>query len=382
MKTGNRNGIRPIVSTLVMTGLVLAGCGRKEKEEEVTTNADGSTKLTEVKTADQLGVSTALGKISIPAAYKGASSKLLLTASKKSSEACMIGDGIKSAESTLKEIGGFFCHIEVEKAKIEFGKKYTITSKGQEFAKIWIDNSNAATNQISLFMCQGGSLKDAIVITGVKLDANGKPTGIKGTVRNKGSEGTQSWANSSTFNKGYDGAYLEVESKDKYSDTSNSGSFSRYVKLKLFDSNSEVSTVAMSSGGTWGGNAFKQKGVGKGTGDYGQALFTNSGTYSSQTFSWTHRSYFNISTGIVAGKTDSANFAEGGSLYVKGSEVPDYLGDSFSPDAPAGWDCSGADTVVDLDPDSAAHKACESGGGDGANCWGDDFEQSTEEGSI
>lgn len=371
-----RKQILGAVSVLTIASAL--SCGTKKEDEVVaTTNADGSTKLTELKTADQLGVSTALGKLSLPAAYSPttAALNLALIAGKKSSDACMMGDGIESATEGIKNIGSFFCHIEAEKDKLVFGTKYTVTSKGAAFAQVWIDNSNAAAGEISLYMCESDKLKQAIKITGVKMDAAGKPAGIKGSVSHKGAQDTQSWSSSATFDKGYAGAYFEVSAKDKYADSANSGSFARAVVLKLFDAATEVSTVTMASGGTWGGQAFKQRGMGKGANDFGQALFVNSGTYSGTAFDWTHRSYFTLSTGIVAAVGDSANFAEGGSLYIKSTELPDYLAATFEPDAPAGWDCSGATTVVDLDPDSAAHKACESGRTEGANCWGSDFQE-------
>lgn len=359
--------------------VVLAlSCGKKDDSETTTTNADGSTKLTEVSTADQLGVSAALGSLSLPAAYAPKKTSLLLTASsaKKSSEACMMGDGIKSATEGLASIGSFFCHIEVEKDKISFGKKYKITSSGEEFARIWIDNSKAADNQITLYMCQDGKLREKIDITGVKIGADGKPSGIKGSVQHQGSEGTQSWASSSTFDKGYTGAYLEISSKDKYADSSNSGTFARSVALKLMDSSDEVSSISLASKGTWGGSDFAQRGIGKGASDFGQALFENSGSYQSQTYTWTHRSYFALSTGLVAASDATDKFAASGSLYVKSTELPEYLATGFSPDAPSGWDCEGVESTVDLDPDSAEHQKCDGDHSEGESCWGDDFEQS------
>ena len=356
---------------------VSLSCGTKTKEDESTTNADGSTKLTEMKTVDQLGVSAALGKLSLPAAYspKKASLALTMLAAKKSQDACLMGDGIKSSTEGISNIGSFFCHIEAEKDKIQFGTKYNITAKGVAFAQVWIDNTQAADGVISLFMCEKNALKQAIKITGVKLDANNKPTGIKGNVSNKGSQGTQSWASSSTFDKNFTGAYLEVSAKDKYDDSgTKGGSFARAVILKLFDAKTEVSKVSMASAGTWGGQTFKQRGTGKGANDFGQALFVNSGTYGGSAFDWTHRSYFTLSTGLVAKVGDSADYAVGGSLYVTTTELPEYLATSFTPDAPSGWDCSGTTVTVDLDPDSAAHKACDGDHSEGASCWGDDFE--------
>lgn len=354
---------------------VAFSCGKKSDDDSAAaTNADGSTKLTAVSDVGQLGVSSALS-ISLPSAYsqKKTTSLALAATAKKSQDACQMGEPITSVKESLDSVGGMFCHIEAEKAKIKFGVKTTITSKGVEFAKIWIDNSKAADNQITLYMCQKGALQQKIDITGVKLGADGKPTGMKGSVQEKGSEGTQSWARNVVFDKNFTGAYLEVTSQDKYSDTATSGSFARSVALKLMDSADSLSYVSMSSKGTWGGQSFKQRGYGLSVSKLGQALFENSGTYNNQTFTNIRRSSFDLD-GYVAAESSSDKFAAGGVLRVKSSDVPAYLDASFTPTAPTGWDCGTTEVTVDLDPDSAAHKACESSHKNGADCWGSDFE--------
>ena len=370
-------GTTSILAALTMAALV-ASCGKKSSSDEssATTNSDGSTKLTALTSPDQLGISTALGAVKLPSAYSGGkATSLALTSDKKSQDACLMGDGVKSATDGLKNVANFFCHIEVEKAQIKFGTKYSLTSSGKDFAKVWIDNADAANGNINVYMCQNGSLQQAIKVSGVKMGSDGKPSGVKGTVANSGGDSTSTWKSSTTFDKGYTGAYLEAASKDKFTQTESNGSFTRAVVLKLFDDATEVSHISMSSSGSWGGNAFKQRGYAKGANDLGEALFADHGIdNSNNSFDWTHRSYFTQSTGIVAAVGDSANFASGGSLYVATTDLPDFLAADFSPDAPSGWDCSGADTVVDLNPDSAAHKACESDHADNS-CWGTDYEQ-------
>ncbi|MCX6116712.1 MAG: hypothetical protein NT027_04165 [Proteobacteria bacterium] len=353
----------------------MSSCGKKDSDDTTATNADGSTKLETLSNPAQLGVSTAL-KVSLPAAYAGSSSTSLL-AGKRSQEACLMGESIRSVKQSMDSIRSFFCHIEVEKDKLVFGTKTKITSKGQEFGRIWVDNSQAASGLIAVYMCQDGALKEAIKLTGVKMGSDGKPTGMKGTVVHKGSDSSQSWASNVTFDKGFTAANLQVTAQEKYSQTgSNGGSFAREVKMTLQDVSTEVSTVSVSSKGSWGGSEFSQKGYGKGASDFGQALFTNAGKDgSNQTFSWTKRSYFD-KDGIVAAATASSLFGEAGSLYVKTTDLPEYLATTFAPDAPSGWDCSGADTTVDLNPESDAHKACEVKQSSNPQCWGSEFEGS------
>lgn len=354
--------------------LVFSSCGKKSSSEDSTTvNADGSTKLSAVTDVSQLGVSTAL-TISLPSAYsQKTSTNLNLTTAKKSQDACQMGEPITSVKESLDSVASFFCHMEVEKAKIKFGVKTTITTNGKEFGRIWIDNSKAADNQITLYMCQDGALKEKVDITGVKLGADGKPSGMKGSVQHKGSEGTQSWASDVTFDKAYSGAYLEMSGKDKYSDSSNSGSFARSVAVKLMDSSDEVSVVSLASKGTWGGQAFSQRGLGYAASNLGQALFVNSGTYNNQTFTNTHRSSFDLD-GYVVAESSSTKLGEGGVLRVPAASLPAFLDASFEPSAPTGWDCGDIAETVDLDPESAAHQACEKDHKEGANCWGTEFE--------
>ena len=182
-----------------------------------------------------------------------------------------------------------------------------------------------------------------------------------------------------TFDKGFTAAALDVSSQDKYTDSATSGTFARAVKMTLYDSEDTVSKVSMSSSGTWGGQSFSQKAYGLGASKFGQTIFYDKGTYQGSTFEHTQRAYFN-SAGEVVAADASALLAATGSLYVKAMDLPEFLAANFTPDAPAGWDCSGTTETVDLDPDSAEHNAC-SGKNQSSqsSCWDATYESGAAE---
>ncbi len=373
-RTTAKKGLLLALSTVA---LAASSCSKKDSSDESA--ASSKADLATLSNPAQLGISTAL-TVEVPDAYNPSAASLALASGKKSQEACQMGDPIRSVVRSLSDIKSLFCHVEIEKEKIKFGVKTAINAGGQEFLRIWIDNSKVADGKITVYTCKEGKLEQKIDITGVIMGTDGKPTGMKGTVQDQGSEGTQSWARSIVFDKGFTGKYLEISSDDKFSDSSNSGSFARSVQMKLQDVDTEVSKVAMSSKGTWEGQTFSQKGLGLGSSGYGQAIFFNKGSYNGQDFEWTRRSSFD-DNGYVVASTASTLLGEGGALYVNKADIPDYLADDFAPEAPTGWDCASVDTTVELDPESTDHQACDAGkdDGEGANCWGEDFENGSAE---
>lgn len=359
---------------IVMGGLALAtvlACGKKEDEEE----AGKGKSLSDVEGIDELNISSSL-KVKVPDALSGAeSSSLRLAAKKRSFEACRMGQTIKEVTRSIEDIGSFFCHLEVEKDKIKFGTKYKIKSNGKEFGRVWADNS--VEGKINLYMCQDGKLKEKISVTGV--DPANKAS--KGTIQQRGEQDTQSWKRSVVFDKEYtDPNITTVESEDKFEDSGEQGgSFARRVALKLYSGSGAkqtgVSNLVLASQGTWGGAAFKDRGIARYDGEYGEALMYGKGTFGESDFEYTQKSYFD-GDGYVVADDESKDFAKGGDLYVGDEDLPEYLKTSFEPSKPTGWDCD-VDETIELNPDSKAHEACDNKDDyEEASCWdSDEFEQ-------
>jgi hypothetical protein len=350
--------------------LVLSvGCGKKDSDDDDDDDAKG-TDLADVESIDQLNVSGSLN-IVLPDAFEESATASLL-AGKRSMEACRLGQTLKEVTKQVRDVGSFFCHLEVEAKKIKFGTKYTINSGGEEFGKVWADNSKAADGRIALYMCQNGKLKEQIEITGVDVD---KGT-AKGSLHNKGSDGDQSWATALTFDVGFTTAGLiSMNAQQKYADSANDGEFARLVDMNIYEPGEGISNLSMASSGSWGGSEFADRGFAKHNGDFGHVLLYNQGTYNDEEFDFSRHGYFD-GEGKVVSKDDSPKFADGEELGVEDSDVPDYLKSSFEPDEPEGWDCD-ADEEVELDPDSAGHQACDEGKEqeEFADCRGDEFEQ-------
>jgi hypothetical protein len=339
----------------------------EEKSEEAAKDA-----VAEAESVADLNLSGSLN-ITLPSALDSASgTSLRLVAGKKSSEACMIGQTVRDVTENLASAAGFFCHLEVEADKIKFGTKYSIETNGEEFGRVWADNSNAAEGQITLYMCEAVNgvmkLKEKIDITGVTKN------GAKGTMQQMHHEGAHTGKSSIVFdaNVTEEGTFT-LTAEQAYEDSENDGSFKRAVTLNFVEDG--VSELVFASNGTWNGNAFEEKAVGKFNGEVGTTLFSNSGTYAEQTFTWTHASFFDTD-GYVVDPTMYDVFAEDGELYIAESELPDFLDADFSPDEPEGWDCE-FDEVVELeDVESAEHEACNTHHSEFADCWNEaEFEQ-------
>lgn len=355
---------------------------------ETTTSTTTTTKSTPSTTSGQavanatsvgdLKVSKAL-KINLPDALEGKkkSSLNLLEEAKLSQEACQMGETVEEVTDSLNQISSFFCHIEAEKEKIKFGKKYKIVFKGQEFGRIFVDDTNIAEGKIQLGFCGSdgqGTDKQLISIEGIT------EAGVKGAIIEMGSHKengvTFTWDGSIVFDSTTAGM-LDVESKQAFTEGENS--FRRHVKLKLNDKG--VSEAQVASNGVWGGNAFQDRGFSRINDKYGSALFISSGKHEGSTYNFSRRANFSSDGLIVKQSADSA-LAESGALFVKSTELPQFLPTTFAPDKATGWvasDCATVDEQIELDPDAPAHKACENEHFDEVSCWDTNVYSSGEE---
>jgi hypothetical protein len=348
---------------------------------QAQTEASAVSAVTDVS---ELKLSSAFN-LTLPSALddSSGSSALRLTAGKRSQEACQMGSTIKETTSALSEVSGFFCHIEVEKEKIKFGQKSTLTVEGEEFAKIWIDDSELSTNKIRIGFCskhEDGSSAEVIEITGLGAD------GPSGSIINKGSYSQVDESGVSTAGNYHraiafdmtDAANIKITGEDSYSSDANK--FTRQVLLSLVKDG--ISEAALASRGTWGGQNFQERGRALFDDSYGSAMFASEGTHEEQTYSFQRLARFDVD-GYVALEDASDKFATGGDLEILANTLPEFLAVDFSPKDLSGWvadGCPDSDNEISLDPESAEHQACD-GNRDhgGQDCWNQDtFEAGSE----
>jgi hypothetical protein len=379
-----------ILAMIATAGLALSGCGEKKEEEtseESTTGTPasggggGGTSTDKVAAADDVSdlQLTAAFALKLPAALSGeeAGASLLQAGAKKSQEACQIGQTVRESVRSIESIGNFFCHLEVEKDKIVFGKKFLINTNGVEFAKIFVDNSQAAAGKITIGFCSkhgsDESNKELIVIDGL-TDA-----GPKGASYNMGTsvyeDKEQSWQQETAFDMSSAGLMNLITSQLH---THDGNTFRRKVELAITEAG--LTTAKLAARGSWQGNAFTERGAAMFNGSFGSAIYQNAGSHQGQEFSFSRRAYFS-EAGDVLTAADLPS-----SVIPQVTDVPAFLADDFSPSMPEGWvqqGCPDYDDVVDLDPESAAHQACDNNQDDQRDCWDQEkFQQGSENVTI
>jgi hypothetical protein len=269
-----------------------------------------------------------------------------------SKEACEVGRLLGDGLSNLELAASLFCHLEIESSKLKFGTKYNLefTDGDASGIGIWIDNTNLASGQLKVSMCNNNVLSQVVTIAGLNGDA------VKGSIIDRGTENSESWAGSINFDLGFTTAGTnKVYAAKEY--TSGSESFKQMISINLKDTG--VSQISVSEAGSWQSDTFNHAGSAKVGSSYGQVLFTSvSGLYDP----WTRRAYFDTD-GNVVNSDITADFASGGSLYIANSDVPAALSSSFSAEnfAADAWDCATDETVtIDMSgANGAAHDACE-----------------------
>ncbi|MDD1418884.1 hypothetical protein MEO40_06985 [Dolichospermum sp. ST_sed1] len=374
------------------TSIISCGKDKKEDEEAATeeeaggspTGGTGSNKtLTEVTSIGQLNLSSVL-KIKVPDSISkaSASSAGLVATGKKSREACEVSRNVKEGLQQLNSIGGMFCHLEIESAKMTFGKKYKIKITGQEKQDmaIWVDNSKAADGSIKVSMCNDGKLKEVFEVSGVKGDA------AKGSLITRGSETyqgkAQSWENEVKFDMGYTVAGKSFMSNSGIF-TNGTDKYMRHLVLDLSDSG--VSKVFVSNSGTHEGQQFYSAGAARSNKDFGQVLYKNKGTNGQDVFDWTHRAFYSAE-GYVVAENANASFASGKDLFVLDAEVPQFLPSTFKVAAFAAseWDCkTEAEVAIDMSgATKAKHDACNTEWDKGVECWSEEFQESEKDHDI
>ena len=370
------------VSTVV--SLTLA-CGAQSKSTtEDTSSTDTSTTSTSTTATNKVGsvsniadlkLSGALA-INLPEAFGGSANgtNLRLLAGLKSQEACMMGSTIKQSVQSLGEVAGFFCHLEVEKDRMKFGKKYKLNTSQGEFAKIFVDNSQAASGKLTISFCQAdmgkGGHRQLITIDTLT------EAGPKGAIISDGS-GTENgvamtYARSTSFDMSVKDI-VNLISKDK--NTMSGNTFVREVGLDL--KKSGQSSLKLANKGSNGTAEFFDRGIAYMGSDRGSAVFQSKGADGSNSWDFSRRAHFSKS-GEVLTSTDV-----GADLQPATTAMPAYLAADFAPDAPTGWvgnNCPDFDEEVTIDPTSGGHAACEQDHSNGdMDCWDQTKYQSSSE---
>ncbi len=287
-----------------------------------------------------------------------------------------MGSTIKEEIRAVGEVAGFFCHLEAEKDRMKFGKKYKIMTPFGEFARIFVDNSKASEGKLTIGFCsnhqeEGSSSRSRQLITIDSLT----DVGPKGSIITGGS-GTQegqefSYGRSTAFDVSVSGV-VGLVAKAAFGNGSNS--FKRAVDLTL--KNTDKSVLKLANKGSDGATEFFDRGVAFMGSEKGSAVFQTKGSFDNQTFQFSRRSFFSKSGDVLT------QDAVDSSLQPALSDIPPYLPADFKPDAFTGWvadDCPTFDEEINLDPQSPAHSACEQDHGDdeGSKCWqSSDYEDS------
>ena len=359
----------------VAVAMTLSCAAKDASKTEDTTSTDpaagtGSTTATnKVASATSIADLKLAGALAIklPEAFGGSASSpaLRLLGGKKSSEACRMGETIRQATRSLGEVGGFFCHLEVEKDRIKFGKKYRIMTSRGEFARIFVDNSQAASGKLTVSFCQkdsgdGHSGKQFITIDSLS-DA-----GPKGSILNTGAESSQgspqSFESAVEFDMSVAGL-VNVLAKLRHE--SSGQIFTNGIDLSL--KNAGVSVMKLASKGTDSQKgAFYDRGSALFDATNGSAVFQSKGSDQGGSYDFSRRAHFNKSGDALVAADIGAD------LQPTTASLPAYLPDDFRPAAPTGWagqDCADYEEDVTLDPMSASHAACDQGHDDGDGCW-------------
>jgi hypothetical protein len=268
--------------------------------------------------------------------------------------------------------------LEAEKDRIKFGKKYKLMTAQGEFAKIFVDNSQAASGKMVIGFCsadRGGGANRQLITLDALTDA-----GPKGSIISDGSGTFQNIAMTFARSTMFDMSVADVVSlisKDKNEHSTNTSV--REVGLEL--KKNGQSTFKLAYKGSSSGAEVFDRGIAYLSSDKGSAVFQSQGSHQGQAFTFSRRSHFS-KTGEVLGSSDV-----GADLQPAISAMPAFLASDFAPDSPTGWvgsNCPDFDEEVTLDPTSGSHAACDQSPNDGdMDCWDQTkYESSNEQVSV
>jgi len=369
-KTDNPSGATTGPSTGTSTGV------------STGTTTNGANKVGSIESVADLKLAGALA-ITLPEAFSGRAktSSLNLLAPKKSQEACLMGMTINEETRSVGEVAGFFCHLEVEKDRLKFGKKYKIVTKFGEFARILVDNSQLSSGKLTIGFCsnhqegEGSQSRSRQQIVIDSLTENGPKGAIytDGTGTYQGN--AQSYSRSQVFDMSVAGV-VSLLGKTMHKQTGNT--FVREVSLEL--KKTGTSTLKLANKGTSANGEFFDRGYALVSETKGSAVFQSKGVFGGQTFEFARRAHFN-KAGEVIGSGEV-----GSELLPAIGAMPSYLPADFKPDPVTGWvgqDCVDFEEEITLDPESPAHKACNLAQDREYGCWQQaDYENSNEQVTI
>lgn len=296
-----------VLSVLLASGLILVSCGKKSKD-------DSGPKISVSKASD-LKLSKA-AKPSFPKSVTGKGSRSLTLAGKLSYEACQLRSTMRTSFSVLNALAELFTAIEAAGDKISFEQlpaKYTVVEGQDKYGLYFAQNGEG----LRVVVCSKSTPMMEIDVDG----ANGTTT--SGNSKFAFSEGGLTASFNSLFTtSGNDGS---IETKMSYN--LSSGSSSTTIDGKFYTSltmTSDLVTVKAAESGTFLGASVEERGAAKLNDKFGMIFFQEK---KSSTKSYT--SYFDAA-GYEVASTASADFA--GTLKVTATDLPEFLGASFSPD--------------------------------------------------
>lgn len=406
--------IRLAIPALVLT--VASGCSKSSSggsTSDGTNNANPNVKATSVSDLNLAGVLN----LNLDSSITGTGTSLTSLLAPKSAEACRVRQSIKQSVDMLQGIKAMLCHVEAESTKIGFNKPVLLKLEmpggapgdgdtpelpegpdgdlpdgppampspglklagdaSAQYMGIYVDTTDA--NATKVYMCSGED-KAALKLTQSFTILSAEDKKSKGEMLLDNSMGDMTFAAAIAYDAGYTKAgttALEFKVKFGGSFQGETNSMAQYLNLQLVDGG--VSTIKNSDSGNFMGSSMNNAGIAKFDDKSGQIIFALDTSYGGQAYNETKQSCVDAAGYVVA--CSDAKFTSGGDLYVTGDDVPGFLGESFSPTAPSGFDCAAAqwtEVAIDLTDTTtmAAHEKCDEAIGDFSdeNCWDAGFE--------
>jgi len=268
----------------------------------------------------------------------------------KSREACQTAGRVSELASMLTGIGEEFCHLEAESTNIEFGKKYKINlleEGDDESFSLWVDNSEQ--DKLTLYQCYDNKLALKISID------SATEAGAKGSLKfafNDSEDGIQTDVR---YNMSFDLSDSTLQQlQSQFTVKNSSVDYADSVSVTLADEG--VSKFSSAFKGADPEGNYSLRGLIKHNGTQGQATMKYA-LSSAETgdINFSTKSTFNAE-GVLADNSTAAD-----EVRVAPTELPSFLPEGFTVEAPTGWDCQTEETIdikMKTGPSAAAHAAC------------------------
>jgi hypothetical protein len=270
---------------------------------------------------------------------------------KKSREACETAGRMSDLASMLAGIGEEFCHLEAESANIEFGKKYKLNLLEQddddESFSLWVDNSEQ--DKLTLYQCYDNKLALKISID------SATEAGAKGSLNLAFNDSEDGVPTDFRYNINFDLSDSTLQQlQSQFTVKNSSVDYADSVSVTLADGGVSKFSSAL-KGAILDGNVAL-RGLIKHNGTQGQAMMKYAlSSEETGDIKISTKSTFNAE-GALADNSTAAD-----EVRVAPTELPSFLPEGFTVEAPTGWDCQTEETIdikMKTGPSAAAHAAC------------------------